>query len=70
MPDPAWAATATDSSGRKLFPYGWVPGGDILTMIGSGYIQVTPLQLARAYMAIANGGHLCRRTSSDEIVRR
>ena len=25
---------------------GWVPGGDILTMIGSGYVQVTPLQLA------------------------
>jgi penicillin-binding protein 2 len=68
VPDPAWAATATDSMGRKLFPYGWVPGGDILTMIGSGYIQVTPLQLARGYMAIANGGHLCQPHIVDEIV--
>jgi penicillin-binding protein 2 len=68
VPDPAWAATATDSTGRKLFPYGWVPGGDILTMIGSGYIQVTPLQLARAYMAIANGGHLCEPHIVNQIV--
>jgi penicillin-binding protein 2 len=68
VPDPAWASTATDSSGRKLFPYGWVPGGDILTMIGSGYIQVTPLQLARAYAAIANGGHLCQPHLVDTIV--
>ena len=67
VPDPAWAATATDTSGRKLFPYGWVPGGDILTMIGSGYVQVTPLQLARAYAAIANGGHLCRPHVVDHI---
>jgi penicillin-binding protein 2 len=68
VPDPAWAATATDTSGRKLFPYGWVPGGDILTMIGSGYVQVTPLQLARAYAAIANGGHLCRPHLVDQVV--
>jgi penicillin-binding protein 2 len=68
VPDPAWASTATDSEGRKLFPYGWVPGGDILTMIGSGYVQVTPLQLARAYAAIANGGHLCQPHLVDTIV--
>jgi penicillin-binding protein 2 len=68
VPDPAWASTALDASGRKLFPYGWVPGGDILTMIGSGYVQVTPLQLARAYAAIANGGHLCRPHIVDQIV--
>src|SRR5215213_9166302 len=62
VPDPAWAADHKD-----LFPYGWVPGGDILTMIGSGYVQVTPLQLARAYGAIANGGHLCRPHLVDQI---
>jgi penicillin-binding protein 2 len=67
VPDPAWAATATDTQGRKLFPYGWVPGGDILTMIGSGYVQVTPLQLARAYAAIANGGHLCQPHVVDHV---
>jgi len=67
VPDPAWAATAKMDDGSPLFPYGWVPGGDILTMIGSGYVQVTPLQLARAYMAIANGGHLCRPHVVGEI---
>jgi penicillin-binding protein 2 len=68
VPDPAWAETATDSFGKRLFPYGWVPGGDILTMIGSGAVQVTPLQLARAYGAIANGGHLCTPHLVDEII--
>jgi len=62
VPDPAWA-----SDQPSLFPYGWVPGGDILTMIGSGYVQVTPLQLARAYAAIANGGHLCQPHVVDQI---
>jgi len=68
VPDPAWASTAKDGFGKPLFPYGWVPGGDILTMIGSGYVQVTPLQLARAYAAIANGGHLCTPHLVDQIL--
>ena len=68
VPDPAWAASAKMANGKPLFPYGWVPGGDILTMIGSGYVQVTPLQLAQAYAAIANGGHLCRPHIVQEIV--
>jgi penicillin-binding protein 2 len=60
VPDPAWASEPAQNCKTCPFPYGWVPGGDILTMIGSGYVQVTPLQLARAYAAIANGGHLCQ----------
>jgi penicillin-binding protein 2 len=64
VPDPAWASTRPD-----IFENGaWIPGGDILTMIGSGYVQVTPLQLARAYAAIANGGHLCQPHLVDQIV--
>jgi penicillin-binding protein 2 len=64
VPDPGWAATRPD-----LFENGaWIPGGDILTMIGSGYVQVTPLQLAQAYGAIANGGHLCRPHIADELI--
>lgn len=65
VPDPAWASQPAQ---KALFPYGWVPGGDILTMIGSGYVNVTPLQLARAYAAIANGGHLCQPHVVDEII--
>ena len=63
MPDAAWAKTRPD-----LFPDGWVPGGDILTMIGSTYITASPLQLAQAYAAIANGGHLCRPHVVSEVV--
>lgn len=63
VPDSAWAQTRPD-----LFPDGWVPGGDILTMIGSTYVTVTPLQLATAFSAIGNGGELCRPYLVDRIV--
>ena len=55
VPDAAWA-----EANPKLFPFGPVPGLDIRTMIGSTYVTATPLQMAEAYAAIANGGHLCR----------
>jgi penicillin-binding protein 2 len=35
-----------------------LPGDAINLSIGQGYIQMTPLQLAQAYSAIANGGTL------------
>jgi penicillin-binding protein 2 len=69
VPDPTWAAQARiGTDGPKLFPDGFVPGIDILTMIGSSYVQATPLQLAQAYGAIANGGHLCRPHLVEKIV--
>lgn len=63
VPDAAWAEQRPD-----LFEFGWIPGGDILTMIGATYPTATPMQLAQAYGAIANGGRLCRPTLVDEIV--
>jgi penicillin-binding protein 2 len=65
LPDAAWG---NDWDQRDLFPKGWNPGGYILTMIGSGYMSVTPLQLAAAYGAIANDGHLCRPHVVDRIM--
>ncbi|HEX6131976.1 MAG TPA: penicillin-binding protein 2 [Actinomycetota bacterium] len=62
--DVAWA----EGDGAALFPDGWVPGGNILSMIGSSYLQATPLQLARGYMAIANRGRMCRPHVVDSIV--
>ena len=42
----------------------WLPGDDILMSIGQGFVTVTPMQLAVAYSAIANGGRICDLTSS------
>ncbi|MET0801384.1 MAG: penicillin-binding transpeptidase domain-containing protein [Actinomycetota bacterium] len=66
LPDAEWG---DDPAQEDLFgPGGWNPGGYILTMIGSGYMSVTPLQLARAYGALANDGHLCQPHVVDRIM--
>jgi len=38
--------------------YRWYPGDYVNMSIGQGFVQVTPMQLAVAYSAIANGGTL------------
>jgi penicillin-binding protein 2 len=63
IPDAEFAAQHPD-----IYPDGWVPGGDVLLAIGSGDTLVTPLQMATAYSALANGGHLCRPHVVDKIV--
>ncbi len=63
IPDAQFAADHPET-----YPDGWVPGGDVLLSIGSGDTLVTPLQMATAYSAIANGGHLCHPHVVDKIV--
>ncbi|MDP9329168.1 MAG: penicillin-binding protein 2 [Actinomycetota bacterium] len=65
IPDAAYA-----KANKKIFPYGWIPGGDVQLAIGGGYALDTPLQLAQAYGAIANGGKLCSPHLADEIIAR
>jgi penicillin-binding protein 2 len=47
----------------------WLPGDDINMAIGQGFVQVSPLQLATAYAAIANGGKLCAPRLAEDIQR-
>ena len=46
----------------------WEPGQAIIASIGQGYIAVTPLQLARAYAALANGGTLYSPRIGEELL--
>ncbi len=52
VPDPAWKA--------KTVGDGWATGDAVNFAIGQGYLEATPLQMANAYAAIANGGTLLR----------
>ena len=42
---------------RKRYKQVWFPSETVIMGIGQGYFQATPLQLAAATAAIANGGH-------------
>ncbi|PMP96712.1 MAG: penicillin-binding protein 2 [Thermodesulfobacterium geofontis] len=50
IPNRAWK--------EKTFKEPWYQGETVVMGIGQGYLLVTPLQMARVYMAIANGGYL------------
>ncbi|GAC1363841.1 MAG: penicillin-binding protein 2 [Actinomycetota bacterium] len=58
VPDKAWVENAHKQDPTN-FPYSiFQPGYDIQMAIGQGDLLATPLQLASAYAAIANGGTL------------
>ncbi len=54
LPTPAWRKKV----GRTAWDKAWNPGDLIQLAIGQKDINVTPLQMARFYAAIANGGKL------------
>ncbi len=50
VPDPSWK--------RENIGDGWATGDNVNLSIGQGYLLASPLQMANAYAAIANGGEL------------
>ena len=55
-------------------PYGessqWLPGDNINTGIGQGFVSVTPVQLANAFGTFANGGTLFSPNIVERVVSR
>jgi len=67
VPTPEWRQEYFETEVDKI----WKPGNSILMAIGQGDLQVTPLQMAVVYAAIANGGtvvrpHLGQKTLSPQ----
>jgi penicillin-binding protein 2 len=61
MPTPAWL--------RKTYNQPWYEGQTINLSIGQGYLQATPLQMAVAYSALANGGKVVRPHIASALVQ-
>ncbi len=59
IPSPAWK--------EETLGEVWLPGDAVNMGIGQGFVQVTPLQVASIFSAIANGGTLYRPTLIDRI---
>jgi penicillin-binding protein 2 len=69
IPDPNWKEQFAIDHPQVLRPdeQSWLPGDDIQMAIGQGFVTVTPMQLAVAYSAIANGGRICRPHVVDHV---
>jgi penicillin-binding protein 2 len=69
VPDQKWKE-AVHEEAPALYPEPlWLPGDNINMSVGQGDMLVTPLQLANAFSAIANGGKLYRPQVGMEVRR-
>ena len=70
LPTPAWrrhAFTAKTDPGNWQIDRYWKPGDSIQLAIGQKDLLVTPLQMARFYALIANGGKLVRPYLAQQV---
>ncbi|MCK5120825.1 MAG: penicillin-binding protein 2 [Methylococcales bacterium] len=61
LPSRAWK--------KKVRKQPWYPGETLITGIGQGFMQVTPLQLARATATLANQGDVVTPHLVDRIIK-
>ena len=64
VPTPQWRRRTFKLAWQR----GWWTGDSVNLSIGQGQLQVTPLQLAVAYSALANGGTVVRPHVADALV--
>ena len=64
VPTPAWLQRTFGGSSQGY----WYEGTSVNLSIGQGYLEVTPLQLAVAYAALANGGTVVRPHVAEAVL--
>jgi len=67
VPTPEWLHKMHRQNPTAFPRNTWYPGDDIQMGIGQGDTLVTPLQIATAYSAIANGGKVCQPHVASEL---
>ncbi len=66
VPTPKWKAINFGNTHTYLLDH-WIPGDNINMAVGQGNLLATPLQMAVAYAAIANGGNVVTPTLGKTV---
>jgi penicillin-binding protein 2 len=67
VPDPPWKKRNFAGPDFTDFQRSWLAGDTIQFGIGQGFTQVTPVQMATVYAAIANGGTVVTPTVAQSV---